>query len=234
MSDKKFHQTQISQIYSLFERPQMRDLCSLVMVFSIIQYFRCRNILEMGFYEGLTFSAMIEATDPGAKLTAIDIDFKRKLFDQYYTNSKFVESKHVSLLNMSTHDFVPAETYDFINVDGGDRRDLEIVTASECIDPDGINMLDDYKNSEHVVDALLNLNTNFVPFLADSKALYFHHVSHDAGNFLDYTVENLFGSFCSTDNKMYKEHLVKTVEPKLIDITELHDIFRIFAQTKNI
>jgi hypothetical protein len=234
MLDKKFHQTQISQIYPLFEKPSMRDPSSLIMVFSIIKYFNYRSILEMGFYQGLTFSTMIEAVEPGANLTAIDIDFKREIFDQYYLNSKYVEDKHINLLNMSTHDFVPTETYDFINVDGGSRRDIEIATAAKCISPTGIIMLDDYKKLEHVVDAFLDLKTGFVPFLADSKAMYFHHESHTADDFLDRVVENLFVSYCNTDNKIYKGHVVKTVEPRPIDITMLDSVFRIFAQTQDI
>jgi hypothetical protein len=234
MLDKKFHQTQISKIYPLFEKPTMRNPDGLIMVFSIIQYFKYRNILEMGFYQGLTFSTMIEATGPGAKLTAIDIDFKRELFDQYYLNSEFVTDQQINLLNISTHDFVPKETYDFINVDCGTQREFDIITATQCIDPTGIIMLDDYKKLDHVVDALLDLNTGFVPFLADSKALYFHHESHNAADFLDNVIENMFVSFCHTDNKIYKEHVVKTVEPRPVDITQLDSVFRIFAQTQNI
>lgn len=226
---KPFHQTQISQVYGEFDS-RMRDPVSLIMVYLIIQHFQYRNILEMGFYQGLTLATMLEAAPPGAKLTTIDIEFRRDVFDKHYA----MQQHPVTWIQASTEDFCPTEVYDFINVDGSPQRDRELDIASQCIANHGVIMFDDYRKWEAGISQFLQRNTGWVPFLADSKALYFHQESHDAGEFLDYVVENRFCDFCHTGNRMYQGHLIKTVEPRPIDIVYMPDIFPLFAQKRNI
>ena len=240
---KKFHETQISKIFSLYS--PMRSYPSAIMVFLLIQHFGLSKILEMGFHEGLTFGVMLEATGPGAELTSFDIDVKIDLYNKYYRNSEYVQDKQVHVLEVASENFVPQSTYDFINVDVdttvsndesrfGLGRARALINASKCISQNGIIMLDDYQGQSAAIDDLLATNCDFVPFLVDDKAMYFHHVSHDANDFLDSVVEDAFVTFCNTSNIEYQGHLVKQVVPRPLDIVNIHPLFQFFIKEYNI
>lgn len=240
---KKFHETQISKIFSLYT--PMRSYPSAIMVFLLIQHFGLNKILEMGFHEGLTFAVMLEAAAPGAELTSFDIDLKLDLYNKYYRDSSYVLDKKIQLTQVAAEDFIPSPLYDFINVDVdttvsndesrfGSGRARALINASKYIRQQGIIMLDDYQGQGSAVDEFLATDCDFVPFLVDDKAMYFHHVSHDANEFLDSVVEDAFVSFCNTSNFEYKDYLVKQVVPRPLDIVNIHPLFQFFIKEYNI
>ena len=208
----------------------MRDPVSLIMLYLVIQHFKFRNVLEMGFYQGLSLAAMIEAAPVSTKFTTIDIEFRCEIFNQHFAD--WID--RVTWLNMSTHDFRPNQTYDFILVDGSDQRNLELEIAHSCVDIHGVIMFDDYHKWQPELVHFLQQHPDWTPFLADSKALYLHHVSHQADEFLDCVVEQRFQDFCHTGNCDYHGHWVKTVTPRPIDIVYMSDIFPLFAKQRNI
>ena len=218
MSNYSYSSTQMFNISDQYDREMYRQLISQTVIYYLIKYFKLKNILELGFYEGQTFGLMLEATEPGASLTAIDIHYRMDLYNQYYKDSIYTKDKQIELLEMSSHDFVPVKKYDFINVDGdhtysGCCDDLEM--AVTAIDQNGILMLDNYSSPQidMAVINFLDKEHDFVPFLIDHQAVFFHHASHDAQDFLDVEL-NKFSHICALDNIGYKDFEIKSVLPK--------------------
>lgn len=219
----------------LTEYDSMRGTISLINIFYLIQYFKCQNILEIGFYEGQTFGMMLEATNEGSQLTAIDINFQKEIYNKYYADSKYTKNKKIQLLNMSSEDFTSSEKYDLINVDGSHvLRYNDLCIAANCLDKNGILMLDDYKKHDEVVTEFLKLDHKLVPFLMDQQALFFHHPSHSAELFLDEILDNVLFNCCTLNNIDYKGYNVKEICPIKICIDHMHNVFSLFCHEINI
>lgn len=209
----KFKQSAILQNLSSYNLSN-RHVTGLMLIFNIIKYFNCRRILEIGFSQGLTFGTMLEATESGSVLHAVDIELDTSLYDQYYRNSQHADAKQIQLLEMDSEQFVPTQLYDFINVDGDHDypkvlKDLTL--AANALAPNGIIMVDDFTWSgvNQSINKFLNLNTNLVPFLCDGQAMYFHHVEHAAGDFLDQVLPEQFQGLCTLYDREYKSCTVK-------------------------
>ena len=71
-------------------------------------------------------------------------------------------------------------------------------------------------------------NANFVPFLMDEQAVFFHHISHNAAEFLDNELEKIFSTFATLPNITYKSFTVKKINCQLA-ITENNDIFSLIC-----
>ena len=228
---KKFHQTIMSTILDEYET--MRSNLSLVTVFHLIQYFKCKNILELGFYQGQTFGIMIEAAVEGSTLTAVDINYILDLYNKHYKNSTAIQNKKIILNTMSSLDFKPDTKYDFINVDtgiddssDGDLRYQDLINSVDCLEDQGILMLDNYELFDDVIDRFLSSTENYVPFLKDNQAIYFHHCSHDVSDFLDNVLEKLYPPHLITAHNIeYKGHTVKELCAKPMDIETMNDMF---------
>lgn len=229
----KFHQTE--SFKNLNNYKGMRVNFELLLIFKLIKWFKLNKILEIGFNQGKSFGAMIEAVDDNSELNAVDIVIDRTLYDKIYHNSSIINNKKINLLTMSSSDFVdhPA-SYDFINVDGDHTMPQvldDIIMSSKLIKQNGIIMIDDYilSDIDLAIDKFLTLNTDFVPFLMDEQAVFFHHISHDASKFLDIELENIFSLFASLDNITYKSFIVKKISC-LPAITINEDIFSLICQ----
>lgn len=229
----KFIQTQIFKNFRKFQKKNRINI-ELLLIFYLIRYFNFNKILEVGFGEGCTFGAMIEATDNG-DLTVVDIVFDRSLYDAIYHNTEYIKDKNIKLLTMSSLDFLDSEhTYDFINVDGDHTMPVvydDLVKATKLIKKSGIIMVDDYMlaDIDTAIDKLLTLGTDFVPFLIDEQAVYFHHISHDASDFLDIELEHILSSFCQLPNIDYKSFVVKKVGCPLAVSTHF-DVFELICK----
>jgi len=241
---KSYHQTLMSQIKPKYI--SMRNSMSLITVLWLIQYFKCQNILELGFYQGQTFGIMLESTDAGSSLTAVEIDYKLDLYNRYYANSEFVKDKTVNLVSCSSAEFCPSTKYDFINVDTGcelntaegqRQRMNDLINAFQWIARDGIVMLDNYNyyNRQDITD-VLDLGHDFVPFLSDTQAVYFHHKAHDASDFLDNFLEQStnINIVASLNNVDYVGFLIKEIKNKPVSILEHDELFSLFCNLKKV
>jgi len=233
----KFHQTE--SFKNLNNYKGMRLNFELLLIFKLIKYFKLNKILEIGFRQGKSFGAMIEATNDVGDLTAVDIVMDRTLYDKIYHCSSIINNKKINLVTMPSSDFVdhPA-SYDFINVDGDHTMPQvldDIIMSSKLIKQNGIIMVDDYRvpDVNIAIDKFLTLNTDFVPFLIDEQAIFFHHTSHNASDFLDIELEKIFSSFASLDNITYKSFIVKKIKC-LPAVTTHEDIFSLICQRYNL
>ena len=232
---KKFYESVMSSIVD--EYNTMRSNLSLMTVFYTIQYFKPKTILEMGFYEGQTFGIMIEAAEPGCELTAIDIEYRMQLFDRYYATSDKITDKKINLLNIDSRNFKSESTFDFINVDTYNEKSEinlrwnDFLHAVDLLSKDGILMLDNYILMETLLSTYLQQDPKIVPFFKDSQALYFHHVDHNANNFLDLFIPQTFPKeFASTFNTDFYGHLVTDIDPVPVFIHNYGCLMRAYCQ----
>jgi hypothetical protein len=232
MTEYNFYKSNILKNISQYET--MRVNIDLILVFYMIKFFNFKNILEIGFREGQTFGAMIEASSTDSKLTAIDIIPNNRLYNLYYKDTEFVKDKTIDILTVNSLEFAPDDRYDFINIDTDHLYPHtlhEIEKYINHISQFGILMLDDYNTYDGVdksINKFMSENKDWVPFLLGEQTAFFHHVSHDACEFLDETL-NVFSSFCSLNNIDYKSHNVKKINC-LSAITSNDDIFTLICQ----
>lgn len=212
----------------------MRVNIEMAVLYHMIKHFNLKSFLEIGFAQGKTFGVYLEASSNGSDLTAIDIAMDRKrLYDVIYANSYAVENKNVTLIEIDSLQFKPDKQYDFINVDSSHRYPTtlhEIEYYIKYIKPSGILMLDDFliEEVDRSIDEFMAVNKNWVPFLMGEQAVFFHHISHSAADFLDNTLE-MFQPFCILYNIEYKNHFVKKVDC-LPAITHNNDIFALVCE----
>jgi len=228
----KFNQTEIFK--SLDNFFPMRTNVDLLLIYYLFKEFKFNNILELGFYEGLTFSVMHEASNNSTKLTAIDINLSRDLFTSMYSVKN---NKRIRLILSDIKDFESNEIYDFINVDGNHFKHVyyDIDKLSAMLHSNGILMIDDYTMGpvDNAIDEFLSKQNDIVPFLVTEQAIFCHHKSHSADNFLDNEMEMLLGMFNTLYNTEYKGHLVKKVN-SMPAITKHNKIFKLVCKEYNL
>ena len=163
----------------------MRYLNDMYILYKTCEYFQPKNILEIGFFMGQSFGLMCEAC-PNSNLTAVDINFNTSAFDACIQN----QSKITLIKQDSKNINFPSESFDFVMVDGDHSYEYasnDIRKAFACITQTGILAVDDFF-VEGVYNAICNeiiSKTDWEPFLWSDNVLYFHHPSHNAGEFLD-------------------------------------------------
>jgi hypothetical protein len=220
---------------NLNEYDPMRVNVGLLLVFKLAQHFKFFDILEIGFHQGLTFATLLEANAVGS-LTAVDKRLGLLLYEKFYKNTPTVENKEIQLLHTTSMDFnANGKKYDFINVDAGHSMPgvlNDLIKATELINRSGIIMIDDYEwtDVDYAIDELLKMNTGFVPFLMDNQAVFFHHKSHDAVEFLDVVCKNTFESFCYIEHTEYKNYSNVLKISALKGITTNNDVFSLICE----
>ena len=249
---KKFHQTIMSNL--LHEYLGARGNLSLICVLYIIQFFKCKDILEMGYWQGKTFGIMLEATQPHSSLTTVDIKFQMDLYNRHYANSSVVKDKKINFVTMSSLDFVSDTKFDFILVDvnlkmatcsyGEHRyvdendihtRYLDMIHASTLLSDQGILMVDGYRKFTKAIEDFLECNHQLVPFLIDNEALYFHNINHNATEFLDVFLEqSLPPEFVSKHNIDYLGHTVKILKTLPIYVESKKDLFKTYCMLEDL
>lgn len=229
---KKFHETQIVSIVDQYRqlRKSTRSLLSSSVIFHLVDFFDFKNILEVGVFQGQTLGVILEATNPGANITGIDISLdKLELYEQYYANSKYVQDKKVNLIEIASEDFIPDSLYDFVIVDGGwEERESDLIKFSKHVSPQGVIMLDNYHEFDHAAKEFIKLyhEHGFVPFLKDHEALYFHPTSCNREAFVDQYVNQVFSNHCLIGNVDYHGHTVKSIDPKPVEVLNFNKLYQ--------
>lgn len=230
----KFKDSILFQNISSYSEPAPRVNVELLLIFKLVQYFQFKNILEIGFKEGKTFGALLEAMTHG-EITAVDNNFQVHLYNKLYKNSKAVENKKIQLIDIDSTKFRNfGQKYDFINVDGDHTMPVvykDICLALKEIAQNGIIMLDDFAipDVDYSIDQFLKHNKGFVPFLMGEQSIFFHHMSNDVSYFLDIELKKIFASFADISDILYKDFQVKKISI-LPAITTHDDIFSLICE----
>jgi predicted O-methyltransferase YrrM len=198
-----------------YDLTNTRSLTGLCLLYHVIRYFDCKNILEIGYQHGTSFMTMAEASEPGTTLTGIDIDLDSTRHNRFY--KQFIGNRQVNLVKTPSQLFKPQGMYDFVFIDGCHLYPqvfIDLATIKNHIGPNTIMLIDDYKfpGVDQAIDDFLALGTGFVPFLREGRqAIYFHHESHDANDFLDNVLAHKFYDLATLYNEEYKSYNVTTL-----------------------
>jgi len=197
----KLHQTKFWKNYHLYTKMvakcSMRYTVDAYLYFTIMKKYQYKNILEIGFFEGQTCGLLLESSD--AHITCIDPWPETKLFDQLYKDSQDRVDLHI----IKSQDF-NFKNYDFIIVDGD--KDFEPVSQDlqqsiNALDPAGMLLINEYQKPS-VMQAIEEfvLPAKMVPFLKSDQTLFFHRLTVDRGDFLDFELPNLANNFIRFEN----------------------------------
>jgi predicted O-methyltransferase YrrM len=218
MSDFNFHQTQLFK--NLWNNDygytaDARPISGLCLIHYLIRYFKSSSILEIGYKEGTTFMAMIEASAEDACLTAVDISLDMTHYEKHYHHH--IKNKQVSLVETPSQLFMAEGIYDFVNIDGNHSYPqtlIDIAVIKDHIDKNTILMIDDYfwDDVDIAIEDFIKLELGFVPFLINSPAIFFHHETHDAAKFLDEILPTYFYDLATQHNVQYKDHTTSVLE----------------------
>jgi predicted O-methyltransferase YrrM len=183
----------------------MRDLDGIYFMWKTIEYFQPKSILEIGFGCGETLGLLVEASGSTCtRIVSVDISYNntssfKKLFPT--ANIEYIEDDSKNLkLN---------EKFDFINIDGDHSYTQASYDIKNCLSmttKDTIICIDDYHFQEvdmAIKNHLIEGQSDFVPFLASTQQIYFHHRSHSADVFLDCFLIDNDPRFFKYHNKEY-------------------------------
>jgi hypothetical protein len=197
----KLHQTRFWQNYHLYtplvSACSMRYTVDAYLYFTIVKKFQCKNILEIGFFEGQTCGLLLESGD--AHITCVDPYPTTNLFDQLYKDLQH----RVDLQVIKSQDF-SFKNYDLIIVDGDKNFkpvSQDIQQSINALDPAGMLLINEYQQPS-VIQAIEEfvLPAQLVPFLKSDQTLFFHRSTVDRGDFLDFELPHLANNFIQFEN----------------------------------
>ena len=204
----KFYQSQILANLDNFRLEEknatklMRERVDMFLLWKTIEYFQPKNLLEIGFYAGQSAGIMLESAPAQAQLTVVDITFaKRPVFDQLFPKSsvQFIQTDS-RLLQLD-----PNHKFDFISIDGNHEYEYvlnDLEKCLPCMHQNTILYMDDYNHQgveRVIIEKLLGQN-DLVPFMFGDMAMFFHHKSHSADDFLDVWIQYQAKNFVNFDN----------------------------------
>jgi len=174
-----------------------RDCVGFFTYWKICEYFKPKSVLEIGVREGLSLGLFFESTDDDASFVGVDLDLNQlQFFNTLFKDHPKYSS--IQFLEMDSNNLDLLQTFDLIHIDGDHsyefvKNDVEKILP--CLHKNSILIIDDLTKEcpdvERVVDEFLLGQHDFVPFLSSSREMFFHHVLHDANDFLDnFLLEN--------------------------------------------
>lgn len=200
----KFKNSIAWQNLSQFE--SMRTSLDSFLLFSVVDYFQSKRILEIGYREGYSFGLMLQASHPNATLDAVDPTFAgSKIFEYIVTNKKY------TFYEMSSMDFDYNGTYDFINVDGNHEYEYALTDINNAVDhlsPNGILMIDDYSlpGVDRAITEMLSQNLMVKPVLKGLQQVFFIKLGSTLpfSNYELDVLQNKTGDFLQISHVNYK------------------------------
>lgn len=167
----KFYQLQTYQHLDEFCMKDSRNFLDLLLLQKLISLLKIKNILEIGYCEGLTFGVLYESSGSDTSLTSCDITYDRDIFRKFYKTEKIC-----TFHNCKSSELKLDNQYDFILIDG-DHTYETIIKELDMLDkwatPDCIVMIDDH-NLSGVKKALAEFipTANFAPVLIGPQQVF--------------------------------------------------------------
>jgi predicted O-methyltransferase YrrM len=219
----KLHQSKTLEHFNRFSWTQYnhnrywkpRDCIGLYTYWKICEYFKPKSILEIGFFEGLSFGLFFEASGVDTEYVCVDYNFSNKeryfdfLFKDHpkYNSIKFIETDSQEL-NLT-------QNFDLIHIDGNHSYKYvknDLLKSFPLMHKNSILIMDDVTEHcpdvEKVIDQYLLGQHDFVPFLSADREIFFHHVSHSADDFLDNFISKNTTDIMTFFNYDYKGFVV--------------------------
>jgi len=169
-----------------------RDCIGFYTYWKVCEYFKPKTVLEIGFYEGLTFGLMFESTDADTKYVCVDINFSRKEsnFDLIFKDDPKYDS--ITFIETDSKNLELTQLFDLVHIDGTHTYEYvknDLLKVLPLLHKNSILIMDDvtehHPDVNQVIKTFLLGQHDFVPFLSADREMFFHHVSHSADDFLD-------------------------------------------------
>jgi hypothetical protein len=190
-----------------------RTNLDLFLLYQTCRYFQPKKILEIGFSEGRSLSAMIQACDSSSEFVSIDITFENdKIFKNLHPN----DLERINFVQTDSKKFNYTGTFDLVLVDGCHEYDYAYadICNSSTILQNGIMIVDDYTDKFpgviKAVDEFLYKNKNWSPFMKGDSIIWLHQTNHDANFFLDQFIQNRANNFISFYNDQMLDYIILT------------------------
>lgn len=188
-----------------------RTNLDLFLLYQTCKYFRPKKILEIGFNEGRSLSAMIQSCDPDSDFVTIDIDFGKS------TNFKKMHETdlhRVQFVETDSKKYSYQDNFDLALVDGCHTYEYayaDIYNSSQILQ-NGIMIVDDYLSTFpgviKAVNQFLSENPDWSPFMKGDSAIWLHKKEHDANFFLDEFIQKSADNFISFYNVQMLDYTV--------------------------
>jgi len=237
----KLHQTTVIKNLDHFPGDHLgrlpRECNDIVQMWKICRYFQPRSFLEIGFSAGQTFGLFLESTGDNTRYVSVDKFYAgRPKFDSIFKDCDKrhkIEFNHVDSLDLDIHG-----TFDFILIDADHDYQHALSDLKKCLPllhKDTILCMDDALDPgvDRAIQEHLLGQHEFVPFLAGSKQIFFHHYSHQAVDFLNNSLKTDTEKFmCFFNFDYYGHSVLKTHIPEFIE--EHKELFVQALQTYDI
>lgn len=167
----KFHYLQTYKHFDNFKLEDSRNFLDLLVIQRLICLLDVKNILEIGYYEGLTFGVMCESSSSNATLTSCDITYENDVFRKFYNIEK-----NCNFYNCKSVDLIVTNPYDFIVIDG-DHSYTNVSKELELLDQwatdDCVIVVDDYHlpGVKKALDVFIP-KSNFSPVLIGPQQVF--------------------------------------------------------------
>lgn len=167
----KFYQLQTHQHLDEFCMEESRNFLDLLLLQKLMCLLKLKNILEIGYFEGLTFGIFYESSSDDTQLTSCDITYDRDIFRKFYKTEKIC-----TFHKCKSSELKLDIQYDFISIDGDHTYETvieELNMLEKWATSDCIIMIDDH-NNPGVEQALAEFIpvANFAPVLIGPQQVF--------------------------------------------------------------
>lgn len=196
----KFQNTKFWKNYKLFDKivkeSSMRSTVDAVLYWKLLSNFTFPNMLEIGVYQGLTSSLLLEL-QPDSKLTAIDPRNRLEIFNNLYKDDL---AKRFNFIQCESQSADIDEYFDFILIDGDHSFDgtySDMLKFIPKLQRTGVLAIDDYKlpGVDKAISKLIASNIGMVPFLQLEQTEFWHYPENNRSVFLDSLLEDTITKF---------------------------------------
>lgn len=189
-----------SRYNTIVEKSSMRSTLDAIIYWKFLNYYKFKNFLEIGVYQGLTTGLFFESNS-NALVDAVDPIDNLSLFREIYAD--FVPQ--LNFINKNSQEVKYSKSYDFILVDGDHSYEYVLADIQNIMQVADINTIigfDDYKMSgvHSALHDFRKLYPDWVPFLEAEQTQFWHHRSDSRADFLDSLLIDNISKFVILEN----------------------------------
>jgi hypothetical protein len=214
-----------------------RECNDIVQMWKVCKHFQPKSFLEIGFSAGQTFGLFLESTDDNTRYVSVDKNYiNLPIFEEIFKDCD--KRKQIEFIHTDSMDLEISGKFDFILIDGNHDYEYVLNDLKKCLPllhKDTILCMDDSLDpgvDQTIREHLLGQH-DFVPFLAGSKQIFFHHCAHSVEDFLNSFLVREIESFMCFFNfeyngfNVFKTHVPQFIEdhkPIFVKALETYDI----------